>query len=611
LPARRALPEALNDLVEATRTHWTEHHPQMKHIVAKLVENALASLPELADAAAELSIEGTVERTRDASHGDFASNIAMRLAKPARKNPREIAASIVEALADDARVDKIDIAGPGFINFHLSPSAFHAELKTLLSQGDRYGTQPARERPKILLEFVSANPTGPLHVGHGRGASYGATVGNLLEAVGYPVHREYYVNDAGRQMDILGLSVWLRLLEKDGIAIPFPAGGYRGDYIRDIAAAINTDGVTAIGKNEVLSDLPADAPDGDKDAYVEALIAKARTLLGESGFDHIRQQALDSIRDDIEDDLAEFGVAFDSWYSEQRLTKGDAIDKALAVLEERNMLYEKEGAKWFRAMDFGDEKDRVVVRENGVRTYFASDIAYHFEKRERGFDHLIDILGSDHHGYVTRVKAGLEAMGYKGEDLEVVLVQFVTLYRGGEKMQMSTRSGEFDTLRQLRAEVGNDAARFYYVSRSIDQHLDFDLDIAKSQSSDNPVYYIQYAHARIASVFRQLEEKSLEWSCSDGERNLALLVEPREKALMTSLSRYPEVVELAANNRAPQHLVHYLRDLANDFHTYYNAHAFIVDDAELRDARLYLIAATRVVIANGLGILGVSAPVKM
>jgi len=583
----------------------------MKHIVAKLVENALASLPELADAAAELSIEGTVERTRDASHGDFASNIAMRLAKPARKNPREIAASIVEALADDARVDKIDIAGPGFINFHLSPSAFHAELKTLLSQGDRYGTQPARERPKILLEFVSANPTGPLHVGHGRGASYGATVGNLLEAVGYPVHREYYVNDAGRQMDILGLSVWLRLLEKDGIAIPFPAGGYRGDYIRDIAAAINTDGVTAVGKNEVLSDLPADAPDGDKDAYVEALIAKARTLLGESGFDHIRQQALDSIRDDIEDDLAEFGVAFDSWYSEQRLTKGDAIDKALAVLEERNMLYEKEGAKWFRAMDFGDEKDRVVVRENGVRTYFASDIAYHFEKRERGFDHLIDILGSDHHGYVTRVKAGLEAMGYKGEDLEVVLVQFVTLYRGGEKMQMSTRSGEFDTLRQLRAEVGNDAARFYYVSRSIDQHLDFDLDIAKSQSSDNPVYYIQYAHARIASVFRQLEEKSLEWSCSDGERNLALLVEPREKALMTSLSRYPEVVELAANNRAPQHLVHYLRDLANDFHTYYNAHAFIVDDAELRDARLYLIAATRVVIANGLGILGVSAPVKM
>lgn len=583
----------------------------MKLIVAQLIKNALASLPELADAAADLSIEGTVERTRDASHGDFASNIAMRLAKPARKNPREIAASIVEALSDDAEVDKIDIAGPGFINFHLSPSAFHAELKTTLSQADQYGTQPARERPKVLLEFVSANPTGPLHVGHGRGASYGATVGNLLEAAGYPVYREYYVNDAGRQMDILGISVWLRLLEKDGIDIPFPAGGYRGDYIRDIAAAISTEGVTAVGKDEVLSDLPEDAPGGDKEAYVEALIAKARTLLGESGFDQIRQQALDSIRDEIKEDLAEFGVTYDNWYSEQSLTRGDAIDNALTALEKNGMLYKKDGAMWFRATDFGDEKDRVVIRENGVKTYFASDIAYHYEKRERGFDHLIDILGSDHHGYVTRVKAGLEAMGYKGEDLEVVLVQFVTLFRGGEKMQMSTRSGEFDTLRQLRAEVGNDAARFYYVSRSIDQHLDFDLDIAKAQSSDNPVYYIQYAHARIASVFRQLAEKSLEWNSHDGESKLALLIEPKEKALMTSLSRYPEVIELAANNRAPQHLVHYLRDLANDFHTYYNAHAFLVDDAGLRDARLYLIAATRVVIANGLGILGVSAPVKM
>jgi len=275
------------------------------------------------------------------------------------------------------------------------------------------------------------------------------------------------------------------------------------------------------------------------------------------------------------------------------------------------MLYEKDGATWFRATDFGDEKDRVVVRENGVKTYFASDIAYHFEKRERGFDHLIDILGADHHGYVPRVRAGLEAMGYAGDSLEVELVQFVALYRSGKKMQMSTRSGEFDTLRQLRAEVGNDAARFYYVSRSNDQHLDFDLDVAKSQSNDNPVYYIQYAHARVASVFRQLDEKSLQWDRDNGQKQLAGLVEPQEKALMTSLSRYPEVVELAANNRAPQHLVHYLRDLANDFHTYYNAHAFIVDDAALRDSRLFLVAATRTVIANGLGILGVSAPEKM
>jgi len=583
----------------------------MKHIVAQLVTDALAGLPELAEAAADLSIESTIERTRDASHGDFATNIAMRLAKPARKNPREIATSIIAALSGSADVDKVDVAGPGFINFHLSSSAFHAELEASLLQGEKYGRQLRRDRPKVLLEFVSANPTGPLHVGHGRLAAFGATVGNLLEAVGYPVSREYYVNDAGRQMDILGVSVWLRMLEKDGITVSFPQGGYRGGYIRDIAAAINTDGVTSVSAEAVLADLPADAPEGDKEAYVEALIGKAKTLLGEAGFDHVRQQSLESIRDDIEDDLAEFGVTFDTWYSEQSLMKTNRIDDALEVLRKRGVLYEKDGATWFPATEFGDEKDRVVVRENGLKTYFASDIAYHFDKRERGFDYLIDILGADHHGYTARVRAGLEAMGYKGDDLEVELVQFVALYRGGKKMQMSTRSGEFDTLRQLRAEVGNDAARFYYVSRSNDQHLDFDLDVAKSQSSDNPVYYIQYAHARVASVFRQLAEKSLEWDSTDGRHQLALLVEPQEKALMTSLSRYPEVVELSANNRAPQHLVHYLRDLANDFHTYYNAHAFIVDDAALRDARLYLIAATRVVIANGLGILGVSAPDKM
>ncbi len=583
----------------------------MKHIVADILTQALAGLPELKEAAADFSVAATVERTRDPAHGDFASNIAMRLAKPARKSPRDIAASIVEALSDSGQVDKVDIAGPGFINFHLSPSAFFAEMESILEAGEGYGRQAARKSPKILLEFPSANPTGPLHVGHGRLAAYGATVGNLLEAVGYPVHREYYVNDAGRQMDILGMSVWLRRIEKDGIDVPFPKGAYRGDYIRDIAASLDTDGINAVTADEVLLDLPADEPEGDKEAYVEALIARAKTLLGDGGFNYLRQQSLDAIRDDIEDDLAEFGVTFDRWYSEQDLTGGDAIDNALAALEERGMLYKKDGATWFRATDFGDEKDRVVVRENGVKTYFASDIAYHFEKRERGFDHLIDILGADHHGYAPRLKAGLEGMGYKGDDLEVKLVQFVTLYRGGEKMQMSTRSGEFDTLRQLRAEIGNDAARFYYVSRSNDQHLDFDLDIAKSQSNDNPVYYIQYAHARVASVFRQLGEKALQWDQANGREQLALLVEPQEKALMTSLSRYPEVLELAANNRAPQTVVHYLRDLANDFHTYYNAHAFIVDDAALRDARLYLISATRTVVANGLGILGVSAPEQM
>jgi arginyl-tRNA synthetase len=583
----------------------------MKSAIAKLLDDALSRLPGLTAAAGELVAEDTIERTRDAAHGHFASNIAMRLAKPARQNPRDLATAIVGQLATTDQLDKVEIAGPGFINFTLSPAAFHAEIQTILDRGEDYGRHPPKSSPRILLEFVSANPTGPLHVGHGRHAAYGATVGNLLEAVGFPVHREYYVNDAGRQMDILGVSVWLRWLEARGTSIAFPAAGYRGDYIRDIAAAIDTDGLDAADAETVLQGVPPDAPDGDKEAHIGALITRANELLGEAGFDRIRQQALESIRDDIEDDLAEFGVTYDCWFSEQSLTKSHRIDAALAVLEERGVLYTHDGATWFRASDFGDEKDRVVVRENGARTYFASDIAYHFDKRERGFDRLIDILGADHHGYVTRVKAGLEAMGYRAEDLEVPLIQFVALYRGGKKVQMSTRSGEFETLRQLRAEVGNDAARFFYVSRSNDQHLDFDLDIAKSQSNDNPVFYIQYAHARIASVFRQLAEKHYRWDGADRCANLAQLEEPQERALMTTLSRYPEVIDLAAGNLAPQHLVHYLRDLANDFHTYYNAHVFIVGDDRLRDARLSLCAATRQVIANGLAILGVSAPDSM
>lgn len=582
----------------------------MKTIITRSVQDALAALPELAEASTELALETTVERTRDASHGDFASNVAMRLAKAAKSNPRELAARIVAALPASDEVDKVDIAGPGFINFHLSPSAFHAEVRSIIEQGSGYGRQPQRATPKILLEFVSANPTGPLHVGHGRHGAYGATVGNLLEAAGFDVDREYYVNDAGRQMDILGLSVWLRWLEAQGTEIKFPYGGYRGEYIRDIAAAIDTTGIVAVDADQLLDGVPADAP-GETDAHVDALVARARALLGEAGFDHVRQQALESIRQDIENDLAEFGVTFDRWYSEQSLTKSDRIDAALAVLEERGMLYVQDGATWFRAEQFGDEKDRVVIRDNGVKTYFASDIAYHFDKRQRGYDHLIDILGSDHHGYVARVRAGLTAMGYEADSLEVELMQFVALYRGGEKAQMSTRSGEFVTLRDLREEVGNDAARFFYVMRSHDQHLEFDLELAKSRSNDNPVYYIQYAHARIASVFRQLTEKSLAHDAANGEASLAALVEPQEKTLMTSLSRYPEIIELAASNRAPQHLVHYLRDLANDFHSYYNAHAFIVDDAKLRDARLTLIAATRVVLANGLDILGVTAPEQM
>ena len=583
----------------------------MKTVIAQLLGDALESLTDLAGAADKLSVVSTIERTRDPSHGHFATNIAMRLAKPAGRKPRELAATIVEKLPPSDQIEKVEIAGPGFINFHLSAAAFHREIEAIIDQGASYGRQEHGDQPHILLEFVSANPTGPLHVGHGRLAAFGATVGNLLEAAGYPVDREYYVNDAGRQMDILGVSVWLRWLEQRGTTIPFPRAGYRGNYIREIAAAIDTKGVIEVSADDLLDGVPGDEPRGDREAHIEALIVNAKRLLGNDGFDHVRQRSLEPIRQDIEDDLAEFGVTFDRWYSEQELLQSNRIDDALTVLEKRGVLYKKDGATWFPATDFGDEKDRVVVRENGANTYFASDIAYHYDKRERGFDYLINILGADHHGYVARLKAGFEAMGYEGDDLEIELVQFVVLYRGGKKVAMSTRAGEFVTLRQLREEVGNDAARFFYVSRSNDQHLDFDLDVAKSQSSDNPVFYIQYAHARIASVFRQLAEKSLAWSKENGRKGMAGLTEAQESALMATLSRYPEVIELAANNRAPQHLVHYLRDLANDFHTYYNAHVFIVDDAGVRDARLALCAATKTVIANGLTILGVSAPDSM
>jgi len=507
----------------------------------------------------------------------------------------------------------VEIAGPGFINFFLAPAAFHRELTRVLDEGGGYGRSSLGAGQRVIVEFVSANPTGPLHVGHGRHAAFGATLANLLDAAGYQVHREYYINDAGRQMDILAASVWLRYLECFGEQFPFPSNGYRGDYLHPIAdKLVERAGRTLVRPAaDVFRDLPPDAPAGDKDVYIDAVIARARQLLGAEGFEQAFRIALDDILADIRQDLEEFGVRYDEWFSERSLATNGAIERALERLRRNGVVYEKDGAQWFRATDFGDEKDRVVVRENGLKTYFASDIAYHLQKRERGFDRLVDVLGADHHGYVARVRAGLVAMGEPGDSLEVRLVQFVTLYRGGEKVQMSTRSGEFITLRELRREVGNDAARFFYVMRSNDQHLDFDLQLATSRSNDNPVYYIQYAHARVCSVLRQMREKGYTHDAERGRSALARLVEPHEQALLASLSRYPEVVEMAALQRAPHALVHYLRDLANDFHTYYNAHQFLVDDAELRDARLTLIQGLRQVVRNGLGLLGVSAPEAM
>ena len=585
----------------------------MKYLIEKLARDALAGL------AAELQIpdirqiEPVIERTRDPKHGDFATNVALQLAKSAQRKPREIAQAFIAALPQNDLVARVEIAGPGFINFFLTPAAYHSELLRVHDLGAAYGRSQVGAGRRVMVEFVSANPTGPLHVGHGRHAAFGASLSNLLDAAGFKVHREYYINDAGRQMEILAASVWLRYLECFGEVFAFPSNGYRGDYLHPISdKLVERCGRTLVRPAaEVFANLPPDAPAGDKDVYIDAVIARAKELLGAEGFHQAFDLALGDILADIRDDLAEFGVRYDEWFSERSLSDNGAIDHALDLLRSNGVVYEKDGAEWFRATDFGDEKDRVVVRENGLKTYFASDIAYHLNKRERGHEQLIDVLGSDHHGYIARVRAGLVAMGQPADCLEVRLMQFVTLYRGGEKVQMSTRSGEFITLRELRREVGNDAARFFYVMRSNEQHLDFDMQLATSHSNENPVYYIQYAHARVCSVLRQVREKGFELDAARGRAGLHRLVEPHEQALLATLSRYPEVVEASALQRAPHALVHYLRELATDFHAYYNAHQFLVEDGELRDARLALIQGVKQAVRNGLGLLGVSAPEAM
>jgi arginyl-tRNA synthetase len=588
----------------------------VKHHLEQLITAAIQQLESDGDLPADSSsvIKLTVERTKDRQHGDFACNAALMLAKPAKRKPRDIAEAIVAALAESDQVEKVEIAGPGFINFFLTPAAYHGVVGDILEKGGQYGRSTVGANKSVQVEFVSANPTGPLHVGHGRGAAYGATVANLLSAIGFNVHREYYVNDAGRQMDILAASVWLRYLGKCGESFMFPSNGYKGDYVLDIAESLKEIHGDKLhhAAAEVFDGVPADEPQGgDKEEHIDALVLKAKQLLGAEDYRQLFDLGLDAILADIREDLEEFNVVYDEWYPERSLTESGAVQKAIERLKASNHLYEKEGAWWFRSTDFGDEKDRVVVRENGQTTYFASDIAYHMDKVERGFERVIDIWGADHHGYVPRVKAALQAMGDDPSKLDVLLVQFAILYRGGERVQMSTRSGSFVTLRELREEVGNDAARFFYVLRKCEQHMDFDLDLAKSQSSDNPVYYIQYAHARVCSVLRQMVEKDFIHEVDNGLNNLHLLHESHEQALLISLSRYPEVMEMAALNHEPHQLAHYLRDLANEFHTYYNAHQFLVSDAKLRDARMCLILAVRQVIKNGLELLGVSAPEVM
>lgn len=551
-----------------------------------------------------------VERSNHANHGDFSSNIALVLAKLVKKHPIVLAKAIEGSQELPAVVDKIEIAPPGFINFFIKKTAFCGIIQTILNEKERFGTSLKGANDRILLEFVSANPTGPLHVGHGRGAAYGASLANLLKAVGCQVHCEYYINDAGRQMDILATSIWLRYLELNGQTFPFPVNAYRGEYVIEIAKMLQKTHPKTLNRDSqtLFTDIPSS--EETPEAHLDSLIQNAKKMLGQD-YAIPHQLGLQCLLEDIQADLTEFGIQFDTWFSEKTLQQKGVLDKVLERLQHSGYLYEQDGALWFRSSSLGDEKDRVIRKENGEYTYFATDIAYHLNKIERGFNRLIDVLGADHHGYVARIQASLTALGYSKDIFIALLVQFAILYRGRERVQMSSRSGSFVTLRALRNEVGNDAARFFYVMRKCDQHLDFDLELARSTSHENPVYYIQYAHARVCSLERKLQEQNIFFDWTRVGSSLHLLQEPAEETLLQTLARYPEVIESSAFLYQPHWLAHYLQELAGYFHAYYNAHKVLVEDVPLRDARLALCFVVRQVIANGLCLLGVSAPTAM
>lgn len=586
----------------------------MKQNIEELIVQAFDSIKQSNVIPQDISISVKVDRNKNPKQGDFSTNVAMIFAKACGHSPQQLATLIVEALPVHAMIERAEVAGPGFINFFVRQEIFFKVIQDILEQKESFGCNQIGNGQRVILEYVSANPTGPLHVGHGRSAAFGASLSNLLSASGFNVVREYYINDAGRQMDILAVSVWLRYLILMKESIAFPANAYKGDYVVTISEEL-----FKVHQNrffhpwqKVQDSLPPDEPDGgDKERYIDALISRAKLLLGQEDFHLIHQLALNSVLNDIKDDLAEFGVHYDSWFSEQTLLEDDSLQKGIEALNKAGQTYKKEGALWFRATAFGDQKDWVLIRANGQATYFASDIAYHWNKYSRNFERLVDIFGADHHGYATRIKSAMKALGHNEKDLNILLVQFAILYRQGERVQMSTRSGSFVTLRELREEVGNDAARFFYVMRKPEQHMDFDLDLAKLESNDNPVYYIQYAHARISSVLQQLNEKNLSWDKNVGLSYLTVLTESEETTLINLISRYPEVLQSAAKTCEPHQVAFYLRELAMGLHSYYNAIRLICEDVVLRNARLSLLVAVRQVLRNGLQLLGVSAPESM
>ena len=596
----------------------------MNTAIQAALDHAVQSLKQQGVLPSEWNNNSTLTRTKDRSHGDFASNVAMTAAKAAGLKPRDLAEQILANLPEVADISKAEIAGPGFINFFLNADQRFAILDQIQQQKAAFGRTQSNFGQRIQVEFVSANPTSSLHVGHGRGAAYGMTVANLLEATGAVVDREYYVNDAGRQMDILATSTYLRYLELQGQTLVFPKNAYQGDYVKEIAQSIiEKDGAAHVRPvADVYKDVPEDVqyaaePDadgnkvivsGDKEKHIDGLIGNSQQLLG-AGYRVFHQAALKAILDDIKDDLGEFGVTFNQWFSEASLT--EKIDEALETLDQRGFLYEQDGNIWFKSTEFGDEKDRVVKRRNGQTTYFASDIAYHLNKLQRGYTHIVDIWGSDHHGYIARVKAAIDAMGYDSSKLTVLLVQFVSLWRGGEMVQMSSRSGQFVTLRELREEVGNDAARFYYVMRKSEQHIDFDLDLAVSQSKDNAVYYIQYAHARICRMLEKAKDTGLAFDAVAARQFAEQLSLDAETEILAKLAAYPDIIQRAANAYEPHQVGNYLKELAALFHGWYNEHKVLSDDAALTQARLLLSVNVQQVLRNGLELLGVSAPTAM
>ena len=596
----------------------------MNTAIQTALEHAVQSLQQQGILPQDWQNNSVLTRTKDRSHGDFASNIAMVASKVAAMKPRDLAEQILTALPTVAEISKAEIAGPGFINFFLNADQRYSVLDLIAEQQDQYGKSSVNAAKKIQVEFVSANPTSSLHVGHGRGAAYGMTVANLLEATGAQVDREYYVNDAGRQMDILATSTYLRYLELTGQTLVFPKNAYQGDYVKDIAKSIIAKDGAAHARPvlDVYHTVPEDVQyaeeldsdgnkvvlSGDKEKHIDGLIANAQQLLG-ANYRVFHQAALKAILDDIQDDLSDFGVTFDAWFSEASLT--DKIEEALATLDARGFLYEQDGNIWFKSTEFGDEKDRVVKRRNGQTTYFASDIAYHLNKLQRGYTDIVDIWGSDHHGYIARVKAAIDAMGYDSKKLTVLLVQFVSLWRGGEMVQMSSRSGQFVTLRDLRKEVGNDAARFYYVMRKSEQHIDFDLDLAVSQSKDNAVYYIQYAHARICRMLEKAASTDISFDAVAARAHASRLELDAETEILAKLAAYPDILVRAANAYEPHQIGNYLKELAALFHGWYNEHKVLGDDTALTQARLLLSINVQQVLANGLELLGVSAPETM